>query len=81
MPSKASGGDGEAAWRGSAEAMPDNPHVKWHTARRGYMVCEVGTEAWTTAYREVPFVTRPGAPVTTPSTWRVEHGRPGLTRV
>jgi alkaline phosphatase D len=77
----ASGGDGEDAWRGSAEAMPENPHVKWHTARRGYMVCDVRPDAWTTAYREVPFVSRPGAPVTTASTWRVEHGKPGLTKV
>jgi alkaline phosphatase D len=45
------------------------------------MVCDVQEASWTTTYREVPFVTRPGAPVTTASTWRVEHGRPGITKV
>ncbi len=77
----ASGGDGSDAWEQVPDAMRENPHLKWHTARRGYMVCEVGTDAWTTEYREVPYVERPGAPVTTASRWRVEHGRPGLTRL
>jgi alkaline phosphatase D len=75
-----SGGDGQAAWASVPPAMGENPHLKWHTARRGYMVCEVGAEEWNTAYREVPFVTRPGAPVTTASSWRVDHGRAGVTR-
>jgi hypothetical protein len=28
----------------------------------------------------VPFVDRPGAPVETAATFRVEHGRPGVVR-
>ncbi len=76
----ASGGDGEDQWRQVPESMRDNPHTKWHTARRGYMVCDVTDASWTTTYREVPFVTRPDAPVTTASVWRVEHGRPGITK-
>ena len=79
--SLSSGGDGDPVWRGSAEAMPENPHVKWHSARRGYMICDVKPDAWTTAYREVEYVQRPGAPVTTPATFRLEHGKPGITRV
>ena len=77
----ASGGDGDPVWRGSNEALSENPHLKWHSARRGYMVCDVQPEAWTTEYREVAYVTRPGAPVTTPKKFRVEHGRPGITEV
>lgn len=77
----ASGGDGDAVWRGSDEVLAENPHLKWHSARRGYMVCDVQPEAWTTEYREVAYVTRPGAPVTTPKKFRVEHGRPGITEV
>ena len=79
--SLSSGGDGEPVWRGSAEVMPENPHVKWHSARRGYMVCDVKPDSWTTAYREVAYVEQPGAPVTTPATFRVEHGKPGIARV
>mgnify|MGYP001764839163 CR=1 FL=1 len=76
-----SGGDGSDAWSTVPGGMAGNPHLKWHTARRGYMVCDVRPEAWTTEYREVAYVTRPGAPVTTPSRWRVEHGKAGITRL
>ncbi len=76
-----SGGDGDPAWRSVPPAMGDNPHLKWHTARRGYMVCDVTPTDWRTEYREVAYVTKPGAPVTTPSRWRVEQGRPGITRI
>jgi alkaline phosphatase D len=73
----ASGGDGQDAWNSVAPAAGENPHLKWHSARRGYMVTP---EEWRTEYREVPFVSRPGAPVTTPTRWRVAHGRAGIER-
>ncbi|MFM8566918.1 MAG: alkaline phosphatase D family protein, partial [Gemmatimonadota bacterium] len=73
-----SGGDGSETWLGAPEQMPENPHVKWHSARRGYVIHEVTPSAWTAAYREVPFVERPGAPVRTATTWRLEHGRSGI---
>jgi len=77
-----SGGDGAEAWRQvTPETMADSPTLKWHNARRGYMSCEVGPDAWTTSYRVVPFVTRPGAPVQTATRWRLAHGRPGVERV
>jgi alkaline phosphatase D len=41
----------------------------------------VSADAWTAEYRVVPFVTRPGAPVETPTRWRVAHGRAGIERV
>jgi alkaline phosphatase D len=75
-----SGGDGSDTWVGAPEQMRENPHVRWHSARRGYVVCDVTPESWTADYREVPFVTRPGAPVATASRWRLEHGRPGIQR-
>ena len=74
----ASGGDGEDQRPGVAAVMSENPHVKWHSARRGYMVCGVTPDAWTTDYREVAYVERPGAPITTRTRWRLEHGRPGI---
>ncbi len=76
----ASGGDGDDQWRGFTRAAPENPHVKWHGARRGYIVNSVSADAWHAEYREVPFVSRPGAPVSTVSSWRVEHGRAGAIR-
>lgn len=77
----ASGGDGSDAWPSFANAGPGNPHVKWHTARRGYVICTVDASAWRADFREVPFVQQPGAPVTTRSSWRLENGRPGVTRL
>jgi alkaline phosphatase D len=76
--SLSSGGDGEDQWRTFGSVAAENPHVKWHSARRGYIVNTVSPAEWRAEYREVPFVTRPGAPVVTRSAWRIEHGRAGV---
>lgn len=55
--------------------------LRWHDARRGYVRWTVAPDAWTADYRAVPFVSRPGAPVETASSWRLAHGCPGLERV
>ena len=76
----ASGGDGADRSGSVTEAtLAENPHLRWHSARRGYVRCDVTADGWTTAYREVPYVSRPGAPLATPTRWRLEHGRPGIT--
>jgi alkaline phosphatase D len=76
-----SGGDGTAqpGWVSPA-ALAEAPHLRWHDARRGYVRCTVAADAWTADYRVVPFVSRPGAPVETASSWQLVHGRPGLER-
>ena len=76
-----SGGDGGERSAFVSEAMlAENPHVKWHNGRRGYMVCEVTPESWRTEFRTVPFVSKPDAPVETASRWRVTRGQPGVER-
>lgn len=76
-----SGGDGDERSTYLRESvLSENPHVKWHNARRGYMVCEATPAAWRTEFRTVPFVSQPDAPIETPSRWRVTHGRPGVER-
>jgi alkaline phosphatase D len=74
-----SGGDGTAAPNDSQSGR--NPHVKWFANRRGYISCTVDATAWTADYRTLPFVTRPDAPVETPSRWRVTRGKPGIERL
>ena len=76
-----SGGDGgdRAPWI-SAEALATQPHVKWHDGRRGYMVNTIAPASWTAEFRTVPFVSRPDAPVTTATRWRIAHGRAGVER-
>ena len=77
-----SGGDGSDRMNSLTPAvMSENPHLKWQNNRRGYVVCRVADDAWTTDYRTVQYVTKPGSPVDTPTKWRVEHGRPGITKV
>jgi len=76
-----SGGDGadRSAWFTDAVAA-ENPHVRWHNDRRGYVVCDVSPTEWRAEFRTVPFVSRPDAPIETPSKWRVTRGRAGVER-
>jgi alkaline phosphatase D len=75
-----SGGDGADEWPQFARARGENPHVKWQNARRGYVRCDVSEAEWRADYRTVPFITRPGAPMETPTRWRLAHGRAGAER-
>ena len=75
-----SGGDGSERGYVTDAQRADNPHLKWHNARRGYVSCAVTAEAWTAEFRTVPFVTRPDAPVETATRWRVANGRAGVER-
>ena len=78
----ASGGNGgEVPAPRLDEMRRENPHLKWFQNRRGYVKCTVDAEAWRADYRSVDFVDTPGAPIRTASSWRVEHGRPGITAV
>jgi alkaline phosphatase D len=77
-----SGGDGAESDSGvTAETRAENPHMKWHNARRGYITCTVSDAEWRADYRTVPYVRRPGAPIETASSWRLENGRAGVERV
>jgi alkaline phosphatase D len=72
-------GDGRA--KPAFDPTETHPHVKWHADQRGYITCTVTPDAWTAEYRTMPFVTRPDAPIETPSRWRLTHGRAGIERV
>lgn len=78
-----SGGDGYDAYPSWGSTRADNPYMKWHNARRGYVRCRVTSEEWRADYRVVPYVSRPGAPIKTETSWRVRHGAatPGIEQV
>jgi alkaline phosphatase D len=77
-----SGGDGSDRGAGVSPAtMSENPHMKWQNSRRGYVTCRVDGDTWSTEYKTVNYISRPGAPLETPTKWRVEHGRPGIQPV
>lgn len=73
-----SGGDGLDAMKGVEDVYAENPHLKWHGAKRGYVSCVVTPKETRADYRMVPFVTKPGAPVQTPKSFVVQAGRAGL---
>jgi alkaline phosphatase D len=76
--SMSSGGDGSDRNMVSGPTAAENTHVKWQNNRRGYVVCSMDEGSVQAEYRTVAYVSKPGAPVSTPTKWRVEHGRPGI---
>ena len=76
-----SGGDGAATPKTHEHLLSENPFLKFYNAERGYVHCELTPKAWRTDYRTVPFVTRPGAPLTTRASYLVETDRPELHRL
>jgi alkaline phosphatase D len=75
--SLSSSGDGSDTNAAVQRALGENPHIRFHNNQRGYVRCAVTAERLHADYRVVPYVTRPGAPVTTRSSWIVENGRAG----
>ncbi|HEY6738102.1 MAG TPA: alkaline phosphatase D family protein, partial [Actinopolymorphaceae bacterium] len=73
----ASNGDGsdsdslESIWLGQ-------PHVELYNARRGYVSCRMTPTELTTDFKVLPYVERPGAPISTIARFVTEAGRPGL---
>jgi alkaline phosphatase D len=76
-----SSGDGSDSNEAVQGALTHNPHLRWHNSRRGYLRCGVHPDGWVTDYRTIDYVSRPGAPVRTASSWRVEAGRPEVERL
>jgi len=76
-----SGGDGaDVTPERLATMQRENPHLRWYQNRRGYVRCRVTDDAWTVDHRNVPFVSKPDAPIETAASWRVEHGKPGIIK-
>jgi alkaline phosphatase D len=74
----ATGADGADLDTRGNEWVASNPHMKFYSARRGYVRCEVTPSMWRTDYRSVPFIVQPGAPLQTAGTFFVEAGTPGV---
>ncbi len=71
-------GDGWDSRKRPRRIVAANPHIRFYNGRRGYTRCEVSPGQWRADYRTVPYVTRPGAPITTKATFTVARGRPGV---
>ncbi|WP_432059188.1 alkaline phosphatase D family protein [Streptomyces sp. S1] len=55
-----------------------NPHLRFFNGRRGYAKVSLDRESARADFRTVPYVTTPGAPVTTAASFVTEAGNPGL---
>jgi alkaline phosphatase D len=75
-----SGGDGSDRNLVEGPLAGDNPHVKWQNSRRGYVTCTVTPDEWHAEYRTVEYVTKPDAPVATPTRWVVRNGVAGIEK-
>ncbi|MFE4660048.1 alkaline phosphatase D family protein [Streptomyces hydrogenans] len=75
----ASGKDGADRPSNYDKLLQANPHLRFFNGRRGYVTVAFGEESARADFRTVPYVTTPGAPVTTAGSFVTEAGNPGLT--
>ena len=76
-----SGGDGNDITDAQKAVIAENPHIKFYNDQRGYVRCTVTPDSFQADYRVVPYVTRPGAPITTRASFLMEKGKPGLQKI
>ncbi len=76
-----SGGDGTDERPTTQDCYRENPHLKMFNGQRGYVMITLNAAQCRADYRVVPFVTKPGAPIGTHSSWVVENNRRGVQKV
>ncbi|WP_280387908.1 alkaline phosphatase D family protein [Nocardia wallacei] len=75
-----SGGDGSETTAETAAVLAENPHIKFHNNRRGYVRTRIGPTEIRADFRAIPYVSTPGAPVETKASFIIEDRKPGLER-
>ena len=73
-------GDGSETLASTPELLSRNPHIHFHSARRGYSLHDATPARMAVTQRVVPYVTRPGAPREDRGVFVTEAGRPGIQR-
>lgn len=76
----ASNGDGSDVAGGWDVLQRHNPHLRYHSARRGYIACTVTPTLLRADFRIIDRVSVPGEPDHSGGVWVTEAGRPGLQR-
>ncbi|WP_370308853.1 alkaline phosphatase D family protein [Sphingobium abikonense] len=74
-----SGGDGSDLRAGSDMMLRDNSQLKFINDQRGYLICDVTPDAWTTQFRVMDRVSTPGGDIATRASITVPYGQPSLT--
>lgn len=73
------GGDGADLPAQGRALLAADPDLKFFNRQRGYVRVELDHRVWRTDFRVVPYIRRPGAPITTRAGFVVEDGVPGTT--
>ena len=74
--SGADGAEVNATWE---RIRADNPHIKYHSARRGYVACTATPQTMRADFKILERVTVPDSPERTGGSLVVEAGRPGAS--
>ncbi len=53
----------------------NNPHLKFTNDQRGYILCDLGRDAWKTDLKVLGAVSRPDAPFATRASFVIERGK------
>jgi len=75
-----SAGDGSDERPNTQDWYRENPHLKMFNGQRGYVMITLNDKQCRADYRVVPFVTKPGAPIRTHSSWIVEDKKLGVQK-
>ncbi|MCQ6277106.1 alkaline phosphatase D family protein [Bacillus sp. V3B] len=76
-----SNGDGSDVNNNTAQILQENPHIKFFNNHRGYVRCKLTQQTWQTDYMVIPYVSRPGAPISTRASFVVENGKSSLKQL
>jgi alkaline phosphatase D len=74
-----SGGNGTDSTPVLDQQRRDSPHLLFANAQRGYVRCTLTRNTLRADYRTLPYINRPGAPVTTRASFVSHRDRPGLS--
>jgi alkaline phosphatase D len=69
---------GDGADTGNAARLTENPWIKFNQQQRGYVRVALSPTECRGDFRVVPYVKRPGAPISTRKSYVVQAGHPGL---
>ena len=67
-------GDGSKQRETYAKVLPDNPHARYLNSQRGYVRCLITPNQWRTDFLTLPYVSKPGAPISTDASFLLTHG-------
>ena len=75
-----SGGDGSDKTQEMDVLLAENKHIKYISNRRGYISMKLDRDQMRADFKTMPYVTIPGAPITTDRSYIIPAGEPSLNQ-